>query len=207
MGSAFERLGYTEDDTTIAPTPTAVQQPVVTPQASAYANLTGTQDEEAVEQGMELILGGLPDNGRILRDRNTKQLHFVSQGYSTSNQDEIKRIIDEGKQGEVVDLGAEAESKFQRDILGQLPESGLLAQQFFSGGVGGGSWMLAKKLQITEEEAQEFLDAKSDAFPGIDVWKVERGAEIQKQGFAATLMGARKHITKLFGHPKIKYRF
>lgn len=64
--------------------------------------------------------------------------------------------------------------------------------------VGGGAWTLGKKLQITEDEAVEFLEAKSEAFPGIDEWKINRGAEIRSQGYAETLLGARKHITGLF---------
>lgn len=106
-----------------------------------FKGSTPQAEQRQVEQGMEVIMSGLPDGGRILMDKGSKQLHFVSRGYSTSNQDEIKQIIDEGKKGEVVDLGAEAESKFTKDILGQLPESGLLGQQFLHGLPAVGSYM------------------------------------------------------------------
>ena len=126
-------------------------QPVVTSQGGVVGTTQTIDDvfkgsnvqatEKQFEESLEPILRGLPDNGRILRDNKTGTLVFRSNSYSTSNQDEIKRIIDEGKQGEVVDLGAEAESKFTKDILGQIPESGLLSQQFMRGALGGGSWM------------------------------------------------------------------
>ena len=63
--------------------------------------------------------------------------------------------------------------------------------------IGGGAWMLGKKLQIPEEEAQGFLDAKSEAFPGIDRWKQEYGEQIQRQGYSETFLGAKKHIVPL----------
>ncbi len=63
--------------------------------------------------------------------------------------------------------------------------------------VGGGSWQLGKKIQITETLAQAFLDAKSAAFPGVDKWKTKHGLEIQAQGYAETFLGAKKHIIPL----------
>jgi len=127
-----------------ATTPNVAPTKAPTPPQTVDELFTGSNVqavEREAEKGLEVILSGLPDEGRILRDKSTNKLHFTSRGYSTSNQDEIKRIIDEGKVGESVDLGAEAESKFTRDILGQLPESGLLSQQFFHGMPGVGSWM------------------------------------------------------------------
>ena len=63
--------------------------------------------------------------------------------------------------------------------------------------IGGGAWMLGKKLQVSEDVAQGFLDAKAEAFPGIDVWKENYGAQIQSQGFSETFLGAKKHIVPL----------
>jgi len=71
--------------------------------------------------------------------------------------------------------------------------------------IGGGSWMLGKKLQIGEDEAQGFLDAKSEAFPGIDRWKKEYGEQILRQGYAETFLGAKKHITTLMRTGDLKH--
>jgi DNA polymerase I-like protein with 3'-5' exonuclease and polymerase domains/5'-3' exonuclease len=64
--------------------------------------------------------------------------------------------------------------------------------------IGGGAWQLGKQIQIPEDLAQEFLDARSSAFPGIDIWKKEYGEKVQAQGYAETFMGAKKHIMQLF---------
>lgn len=54
---------------------------------------------------------------------------------------------------------------------------------------------VALTLKSTEEVAQEFIDAKDRAFPGINIWKA-RQAEIDEQrGYALTLLGARRHLT------------
>ena len=98
------------------------------------------EEQKKLEQSMKPILSGLPDNGRILQDGNTGKLHFVSDSYSTSNQDEIKSIIDKGMKGEVVNSGNEAVSRINKDILSTMPEAGLLSQQVIRGGIGVGSY-------------------------------------------------------------------
>jgi DNA polymerase I-like protein with 3'-5' exonuclease and polymerase domains len=67
---------------------------------------------------------------------------------------------------------------------------------------GGGAWTLSKKLQITTEEAEAFLEAKSDAFPGVDEWKESYGAEVIRVGYAETLLGARKHVGRALAKDK-----
>ena len=129
-----------------ASTNTPTVPPSVTPSGAQTVDelFTGNNVQvtnQEAEKGLEPILSGLPDNGRILQDGNTGELHFVSDSYSTTNQDEIKAIIDRGRGGDVVNLGNEAVSRINKDILSTMPESGLLAQQFFHGGLGGGSWM------------------------------------------------------------------
>lgn len=53
---------------------------------------------------------------------------------------------------------------------------------------------VALELKSTEEVAQEFIDAKDRAFPGINIWK-EKQAEIDDQrGYALTLLGGRRHL-------------
>jgi len=79
-------------------------QPVVTSQGGVVGTTQTIDDvfkgsnvqatEKQFEESLEPILRGLPDNGRILRDNKTGTLVFRSNSYSTSNQDEIKRIID-----------------------------------------------------------------------------------------------------------------
>lgn len=70
---------------------------------------------------------------------------------------------------------------------------------------GGGAWTLGKQLQISEKEAESFLEAKSLAFPGVDLWKEDYGRQVQTQGYAETLLGARKHIAKLLHTCDINY--
>ena len=63
--------------------------------------------------------------------------------------------------------------------------------------IGGGIHTLSKKLQVSESDAELFLKAKAEAFPGIDIWKETRGRQIRRQGYAETMLGARKHIAAL----------
>jgi 5'-3' exonuclease len=53
---------------------------------------------------------------------------------------------------------------------------------------------LAVKLLCDEETAQEFIDAKGRAFPGIEIWKDDVRKFAEKHGFVTTLMGARRHL-------------
>ena len=53
---------------------------------------------------------------------------------------------------------------------------------------------LALKLVITEEAAQDIIDAKAAAFPGVAQWKKDRAKFIKENGYAITMMGARRHI-------------
>jgi hypothetical protein len=124
------------------PVSQSTPNPIDIDKASQKVTFGGQWQEEQkkLEQNMKPILDGLPDKGRILQDRSTGKLHFVSDSYSTSNQDEIKSIIDEGMKGEVVNAGDEAVSRINKDILSTMPEAGLLSQQVIRGGMGGGSY-------------------------------------------------------------------
>ena len=53
---------------------------------------------------------------------------------------------------------------------------------------------VALTLQSTEEVAQEFIDAKDRAFPGINRWKTAQAAINEQRGYALTLLGARRHL-------------
>lgn len=53
---------------------------------------------------------------------------------------------------------------------------------------------LAVKLKVDEETAQEFIDAKDRAFPGIGTWKEGVRAEVEECGYATSKMGARRHL-------------
>lgn len=53
---------------------------------------------------------------------------------------------------------------------------------------------LAIKLICTEELAQSIIDAKEAAFPGVAEWKKERRKFHEKEGYALTMMGGRKHV-------------
>ena len=43
--------------------------------------------------------------------------------------------------------------------------------------------------------AQEFIDAKDRAFPGINIWKAKQAEINEQRGYALTLLGARRHLT------------
>jgi DNA polymerase I-like protein with 3'-5' exonuclease and polymerase domains len=53
---------------------------------------------------------------------------------------------------------------------------------------------VALTLMSTEEVAQEFIDAKDKAFPGINIWKAEQAEVNDARGYALTLLGARRHL-------------
>lgn len=58
---------------------------------------------------------------------------------------------------------------------------------------------VAMTLKSTEEVAQEFIDAKDRAFPGINIWKTEQAAINEWRGYALTLLGARRHLNNHSG--------
>jgi len=118
-------------------------------------------EQDVIEEGLEPILEGMPNNGRILRDNKTNKLYYSSTDYSTGNQDEIKGIIDSFKKGDFVDPAQQATSRMNRDYLETLPESGLIAQQFFSGGAGGGSW-LDENITDSETERRKLEKVRED---------------------------------------------
>jgi hypothetical protein len=183
MGSAFENLGYTEEN----------QDIVVNSQPSAYAQLTGTQQEEEVEQGLEMVLEGMPNNGRILRDRETNKLYYASADYSTGNQDEIKGIIDTLRKGGTVDPAQQATSRMNRDYLETLPESGLLAQQFFRGPLGGGSWTdeVITNDPIEKSKYEKVRQAYEEEYP----WRAYP-AQIAGLGTSAYLLGGAPNVAQ-----------
>ena len=49
-------------------------------------------------------------------------------------------------------------------------------------------------LKSTTEIAQQFLDARSAAFPGLAIWVAKEEEVIAELGFARTMMGARRHL-------------
>lgn len=58
---------------------------------------------------------------------------------------------------------------------------------------------MAKKVQLTllldtEEEAQDYLDAREAQFPEVREWKKRVIAAVKKTGLAYTMMGARRHL-------------
>jgi DNA polymerase I-like protein with 3'-5' exonuclease and polymerase domains/5'-3' exonuclease len=53
---------------------------------------------------------------------------------------------------------------------------------------------LALKLMITEDAAEAIMDAKAKAFPGVAQWKKDIRLRHREDGFATTLLGARKHL-------------
>lgn len=154
-----------------------------TPSVEEFITLGGSEvqkTEAQLEQGMIPILKGLPDNGRILQDPKTKKLFYRSAGYATGNQDEVKAIIDNLRQGEDVAPTQEAISRGKQwffdkkapkqvsDYYG-IPESvaqpatraGLLGQQFLSG-IGAKGSYFDEYLTDTPQEKQRYERIRQD---------------------------------------------
>lgn len=53
---------------------------------------------------------------------------------------------------------------------------------------------VAATLMVTEDEAQEFLDAREDMFPVVKEWKQETILEAKKHGKVRTMLGAVRHL-------------
>ncbi len=56
---------------------------------------------------------------------------------------------------------------------------------------------LAIKLKVEKEIAQNFIDAKNDAMPGIEIWKDHVRQEVEELGYSTTLLGARRHLAEV----------
>jgi DNA polymerase I-like protein with 3'-5' exonuclease and polymerase domains/5'-3' exonuclease len=57
---------------------------------------------------------------------------------------------------------------------------------------------VAETLMISEEEAQELIDAREDMFPEVKAWKQRRIAAAKKTGKAFTMLGAVRHLRDAF---------
>ena len=55
---------------------------------------------------------------------------------------------------------------------------------------------LAKLLITDEKSAQQYLDAKSKTYPGLEQWQRDAIAGAKKKGYALTLLGARRHLAE-----------
>lgn len=53
---------------------------------------------------------------------------------------------------------------------------------------------LSQMLIMSVEDAQGFLDAKVAMFPGVEVWKDLVRAQLKRDGYVTTMMGARRHL-------------
>lgn len=57
---------------------------------------------------------------------------------------------------------------------------------------------VAKSLLCEPETAQKFIDAKERAFPEIGPWKDQVRADVERLGYATTMLGARRHLQYAF---------
>jgi len=67
----------------------------------------------------------------------------------------------------------------------------------FLSNYGGSAPTLSKALQISEELAQEMLDAKSEAFPVLEQWKEDFITSCGKKQLSTTYLGGVKHLHEL----------
>lgn len=57
---------------------------------------------------------------------------------------------------------------------------------------------VAATLLISEEEAQELLDAREEMYPDVVLWKKATIAEAKKVGYVLTMLGAKRHLRDAF---------
>lgn len=57
---------------------------------------------------------------------------------------------------------------------------------------------LAQTLIISEEEAQQYIDAKLEQFPEAEAWKKRVVENARSKGYETTMMGARRHLADAF---------
>ncbi len=56
---------------------------------------------------------------------------------------------------------------------------------------------VAATLLISEDEAQELIDAREEMFPDVVLWKKATIAEAKKVGYVTTMLGAKRHLRDL----------
>lgn len=67
------------------------------------------------------------------------------------------------------------------------------------------AWGLASRLEITPDEAQEFIDAYFDSFPQIREYLDRQVARAAAEGFTETLLGRRRYIPELqAANPRVR---
>lgn len=64
----------------------------------------------------------------------------------------------------------------------------------FASSYGAAAPKMAQTLMVTEEEAQSYLDAKFEAFAGVESWKRKVEEFARENGYAVTMLGARRHL-------------
>jgi len=67
------------------------------------------------------------------------------------------------------------------------------------------AWGLASRLDITPDEAQEFIDAYFAGFPGIKEYLDKQVARATAEGFTETLLGRRRYVPELrASNPRVR---
>jgi hypothetical protein len=190
-------LGSTSE-TTVIPAPITNEEAVTEDQYFSSGSRAWQSREDVAEKGMEVILEGLPNNGRILQDKKTNKLYYVDALVSTGDQDYIKNIMDRLSQGEEVDTKADLYSRVNKDILSTEDESGLLAQQFRRGGVGFGSYAddIIGDNPLEEFRYEKMRKAYAEEYP-------ERAIPMQLAGLGTSLYGGFKGVQALSKAPGI----
>lgn len=56
---------------------------------------------------------------------------------------------------------------------------------------------LAITLRCSEEEAQNYIDAKEAAFPEVEAWKTQVIQDSKRSGYSQTMLGARRHLVNI----------
>ena len=91
----------------------------------------------------------------------------------------------------IIDDESHAQHKWAKDIR-KLAKTVNFGSEY-----GAQAPKMAQTLMVTEEEAQRYLDAKSQAFSRSEKWKEEVIAEAHRLGYSTTMLGVRRHLPNL----------
>jgi len=68
----------------------------------------------------------------------------------------------------------------------------------FGSNYGIGASKLARSLQVSEDEARFFLEAKRQVYSGVESWKEKVKERVEGDGYVKTMYGSRKHLFNYF---------
>ncbi|MFC1477681.1 DNA polymerase I [candidate division KSB1 bacterium] len=134
-----------------------------------------------------------PDDSRILLSADYSQIELRIMAHLS--EDEAMREAFRGDQ----DIHTLTASKiFNVDPDSVEPEMRYRAKAINFGIIYGMSrFRLAREVGISNEEAQDFIEAYFDTFPGVNLYRAQQIAKAYELGYVSTIMGRRRYIPEL----------